>query len=103
MIPETRKEEWREPKPAGHPSKTTVLPQVVRPQVALPPLRGAQFDEGPARGVEDAQDGDADAQDDDPVANHHSCREKPGISGSARESWQHRFLLFTASTPDPPL
>lgn len=48
-------------------------PQVVGPQVALPPLGGSELDEGAARGVKDAEDGDADAEDDHPVADDHPC------------------------------
>lgn len=59
--------------PRGPALRSASSPQVVGPQVALPPLGGSQLDEGAARGVEDAEDGDADAEDDHPVADDHPC------------------------------
>lgn len=57
----------------GAPAHPACSPEVVGPQVALPPLGGSQLDEGAARGVEDAEDGDADTEDDHPVADDHPC------------------------------
>ena len=56
-----------------HGARSAHSPEVVGPEVALPPLGGSQLDKGAARGVEDAEDSDADTEDDHPVADDHPC------------------------------